>query len=110
MTTQRLLNRPTSALGSMLLIGLLTACSTDFTPCESDVDCVITCECPDRPGAASVGPFVCRAGTCGARHAQERDCERVCSSQPGSVPSMLDDDDDDDDDDSAAGDDDDSGR
>ncbi len=104
MTTQRLLNRPTSSLGLMLLLGLLTACSADFTPCESDVDCVITCECPDRPGDASVGPFACRAGTCGARHAQERDCERVCNSQPGSIPSIPDDDD------SGAGDDDDSGR
>jgi hypothetical protein len=104
MTIRRLLTGPTSVLGLMLFLGLVTACSTDLTPCESDVDCVITCECPDRPGEAMVGPFVCRAGTCGASHAQERDCERVCSNQPGSVPSIPDDDD------SAAGDDDDSGR
>jgi hypothetical protein len=101
---QRPLKGAMAALGLLLSLSLLIACSTDLTPCESDVDCVIACECPDRPGQAIVGPFACRAGTCGATHAEERDCERVCSSQPGSVPSLPDDDD------SGAGDDDDSGR
>jgi len=105
MMTRRRWSRAMCALGAFLLLGLFTACSVDLTPCESDVDCVISCDCPNGFGEAIVGPFTCRGGTCGARHAQERDCERVCGSQPGSVPSLLDDDDD-----SGGGDDDDSGR
>lgn len=104
MMAQRPLDGPTVTLGLLLFLGLLTGCSTDLTPCESDVDCIIACDCPDRTGEAMVGPFVCRAGTCGLSHAQERDCSRVCSSPPGTVPSLPDDDD------SAASDDDDSGR
>jgi hypothetical protein len=88
----------------LLGLSLFGGCNVDLTPCESDVDCVIVCECPNRNGVLTVGPFVCRAGTCGLKHAEERDCSRVCGTQPGYVPPPADDDD------SSAGDDDDSGR
>ena len=94
-----------AAIGAAFYLSALSlsGCSGDLTSCESDVDCIILCECPDRDGTVTVGPFSCRAGNCGARHLRERDCERVCSQPPGYVPPP------DDDDDSSVGDDDDSG-
>ena len=96
--------RWTLSVGLLVLALGLGGCSVDLTPCESDLDCTILCECPDRDGTITVGPFTCRAGNCGARHAEERSCERTCDTPPGYVPPATDDDD------SAGADDDDSAR
>ena len=85
----------------LFAVGGMSGCgSADLTTCDSDLDCLIICECANRDTALSIGPYPCRAGTCGLAHAEDRDCSRVCSTPPGSGP---------DDDDSAAGDDDSSG-
>jgi len=86
-----------------LSLGVLGGCAQDLTACETDLDCVIVCECDNRDGTLTVGPFACRAGTCGASHAEERSCERVCGTAPSDLPSL-------DDDDSSSPDDDDSAR
>jgi len=81
----------------LLLLLALAGCRTDLTPCESDADCVIFCECANRDGTLTIGPYACRAGTCGAAHAEDRDCVRACSNPPPVFPddddSGLDDDD-----------------
>lgn len=91
-------------LGGLLLV---PACGPgDYTPCESDIDCLIVCDCPGG-GDGIIGPFRCRAGHCGPEHADLRDCFGGC----GAPPAVQEDDDDSagtDDDDSGGGDDDDS--
>ena len=82
-------------------IGGLAGCSTaDLTSCETDLDCLIVCECANRDSSLTIGPYPCRSGNCGAAHADDRDCSRVCSTPPPPGP---------DDDDSAGGDDDSTG-
>jgi len=81
----------------------------NLTPCESELNCVIACECPN--GAfATAGPYACSLGYCREGHAEARDCVDVCAR---AIPTFVDDDDAADDDDSGddddAVDDDDSG-
>ncbi|MCP4869924.1 MAG: hypothetical protein GY898_14530 [Proteobacteria bacterium] len=94
------------ALGA---IALVPGCGgSDYTPCESDIDCLIVCDCPGG-GDGLLGPYPCRLGNCGLQHAEDRDCFDGC----GAPPAVQDDDDSagsSDDDDSAGDDDDDSGR
>ena len=88
---------------------LLSGCG-ELTPCETDLNCVILCECPNGGDGFSSG-YRCQQGFCRDGHKDERDCERICQNV---VPGLGDDDDvvDDDDDlanDDDSGDDDDSG-
>ncbi len=99
---------PSKIIGLVCVVAgclALGACREDLTPCEVDLDCLILCDCPFRDGTTTIGPYTCRSGNCGVRHAEDRDCERVC----GSGPTLFPDDDDSgtsDDDDSAFDDDD----
>ena len=98
----------TTFLFAILL--LLPGCG-DLTPCESEINCVILCECANGGVGTSSGYRCSSAGYCIDGHKDDRDCSRICSQV---VPPPLGNDDDagagnDDsagDDDSASGDDD----
>jgi hypothetical protein len=73
-------------VAALLILGLLAVggwglagCNPDWHPCERDLDCMILCECGGAAGTVTVGPYPCRAGTCGQRHFDDMDCERPCS-------------------------------
>ena len=57
----------------------LVGCNPDWLSCEEDLDCLILCECGGAAGTVTVGPYPCRAGTCGQNHFEDMDCERACS-------------------------------
>ncbi|MEE2828539.1 MAG: hypothetical protein VX498_05085 [Myxococcota bacterium] len=83
----------------LFVLGGLPGCgSAEPTACETDLDCLIICECANRDTAVTIGPYPCRSGNCGPAHAEDRDCSRVCATPPAPGP----------DDDDSAGDDDDS--
>ncbi len=89
-----------------LLLGLvffLPGCG-ELTPCESNLQCVILCQCPNG-GDGFAGGYRCQAGYCRDGHKNDRDCERICQNI---VPSFGDDDDSASDDDDSFVDDDDS--
>lgn len=91
------------ALGALLLF--LSGCG-DFTPCETDLDCVVLCSCANGV-TATAGDFQCKPWGCGGGHIEARDCVDTCS-RAGSRPVGAGDDDDSgpDDDDSGLDDDD----
>ncbi len=67
----------------------LSGCG-NLTPCESDLNCVIACECPNG-GFGSAGPYRCSLGYCRDGHADARDCVDICARV---IPTFGDDDDD----------------
>ncbi len=91
----------TGALALCLLAGaaflLGGSCNSSYWPCEEDIDCLLVCECANGYDAV-LGPFPCRAGTCGPEHAEQSDCIEACTGVRYVHP----------DDDDSAGDDDDS--
>ena len=104
------------ALATLLLAMLLMGCNQ--TPCESNLDCLIQCQCPGTTQTLIVGPYECRASYCGERHRRDLTCEDPCDrnfTPPVDTQDPFPEPDDDDsasadDDDSAPADDDDSGR
>lgn len=75
----------------------LSGCG-DLTPCETELNCVIACEC-DNGGAGFGSGYRCVSGTCRDGHKDDRDCERLCTNirpptgSPGDDDSALGDDD-----------------
>ena len=73
-----------AVVATILILGLLVAagqaivgCNSDWQSCEDDIDCLILCDCGGA-GTVTVGPYRCRAGTCGRSHFEDLDCERAC--------------------------------
>ncbi|MCO4770354.1 MAG: hypothetical protein KDA24_10020 [Deltaproteobacteria bacterium] len=85
-----------------LLLGGLAGCTAELTPCESELNCVILCECSNGGVGTSAG-YACTQGTCRDGHINDRDCVRICGQV---IPPPVDDDDATGDDDDGAGDDD----
>ena len=85
-----------------ILLGGLTGCGVDLTPCESELNCVILCECANG-GVGTAAGYSCTQGFCRDGHVNDRDCGRICSQV---IPPLVDDDDATGDDDDGAGDDD----
>jgi len=93
-----------------LLACLLLLVGCNPTPCETNLDCLIECQCEGAPASLFVGPYECSGGTCSEAHRRDRDCERPCEDATFRPQVTAPDDDDADDDDSGLpGDDDDSG-
>ncbi len=78
MNARRLILLTVFAAGLLAAGGLaVVACNPDWQTCEDDLDCLILCDC-GTAGTVTVGPYPCRAGTCGARHFEDLDCVRPC--------------------------------